>query len=188
MSTRIEHTPQEVGIRGIYARKTSSHITSHPAHEWLAVASRCLSRGPLAIVRWDLSVGWVHFGIRSGRGEPRGPVIKKIVGIVASLGLVGVFLLPVGAAGAMGWRTVVVSNLTADLAKGTLKGRVFATDTDLGNATIFTLTKVKSESPTTTYTVKLAPGVAKLLNGALGVHVFSDGMRIGSGATTFLPE
>jgi hypothetical protein len=53
--------------------------------------------------------------------------------------------------GAMGWRTVVVSNLTADLTKGTLKGRVYATDTDLGNATIFTLTKVKSGSPTTTF-------------------------------------
>lgn len=185
--------------------------------------------------------------------------MKKLVGIVASLGLAGVFLMPAGAAvaadpkvigttgirvntdvtkallganvfvgaedpagstilppgklalgfpvsgvkagkashlgalvfshtGGMGWRTVVVSNLTADLTKGTLKGRVYATDTDLGNATIFTLTKVKSGSPTTTYTVKLAPGVAQLLNGALGVHVFSDGMRIGSGATTLLPQ
>lgn len=65
MSTRIEHTPQEVGIRGIYARKTSSHITSQPVRKDLAVVSRCLSRGPLAIVRSDLSVGWGRFDIRS---------------------------------------------------------------------------------------------------------------------------
>ncbi len=90
--------------------------------------------------------------------------------------------------GAMGWRTVDVSNLTADLGKGTLKGRVYALDTDLGTYTIFTLTKVKKQGPSTTYTVKLAPGVADLLNDALGVHVFSDGMRIGSGATTILPQ
>lgn len=90
--------------------------------------------------------------------------------------------------GAMGWRTVVVSNLTADLGKGTLKGRVYSLDSDLGVYTIFTLTKVKNEAPTTTYTVKLAPGVAGLLNPALGTHVFRDGMRIGSGATTFFPE
>jgi len=90
--------------------------------------------------------------------------------------------------GAMGWRTVVVSNLTADLSKGTLKGRVYATDTDLGTYTIFTLTKVKNQVPSTTYTVKLAPGVAGVLNDALGVHVFSEGMRIGSGATTLIPR
>jgi hypothetical protein len=90
--------------------------------------------------------------------------------------------------GAMGWRTVVVSNLTADLRKGTLKGRVYATDTDLGTYTIFRLTKIKNPVPTTTYTIKLAPGAAQVLNSALGVRVFSEGMRIGSGATTFLPE
>lgn len=90
--------------------------------------------------------------------------------------------------GPMGWRTVVVSNLTADLAKGTLKGRVYATDTDLGTYTIFRLTKIKNPVPTTTYTIKLAPGAAQLVNSALGVHVLSEGMRIGSGATTFLPE
>lgn len=90
--------------------------------------------------------------------------------------------------GAMGWRTVVVSNLTADLSKGTLKGRVYSLDTDLGVYTIFTLSKVKNQAPTTSYTVKLAPGVASLLNSALGTHVFSDGMRIGSGATTFYPQ
>lgn len=88
----------------------------------------------------------------------------------------------------MGWRTVVVSNLTADLGKGTLKGRVYSLDSDLGVYTIFRLTKVNNEAPTTTYTVKLAPGVASLLNSALGTHVFRDGMRIGSGATTFFPE
>ncbi len=90
--------------------------------------------------------------------------------------------------GAMGWQTVVVSNLTADLGKGTLKGRVYATDSDLGTYTIFTLTKVKKQGPSMTYTVKLAPGVAGVLNDALGVHVFSEGMRIGSGATTLLPQ
>ncbi|MFM8772842.1 MAG: hypothetical protein ACKOFP_03215 [Actinomycetota bacterium] len=52
--------------------------------------------------------------------------------------------------GSMGWRTVVVSNLTADPAKGTLKGRVYATDTDLGTATIFTLTQVKTSGPSLT--------------------------------------
>lgn len=86
--------------------------------------------------------------------------------------------------GSMGWRTVVVSNLTADLAKGTLKGRVYATDTDLGTATIFKLTKVKTSGGTSTYTVKLAGGVADILNSSLGVHAFVDGMRIGSGSTT----
>jgi len=90
--------------------------------------------------------------------------------------------------GSMGWRTVVVSNLTADPAKGTLKGRVYATDTDLGTATIFTLTKIKTSGPSTTYTVKLAPGVAGILNSALGVHAFAEGMRIGSGATTLTPK
>ena len=90
--------------------------------------------------------------------------------------------------GAMGWRTVVVSNLTADLGKGTLKGRVYSLDSDLGTYTIFTLTKVKTSGSTSSYTVKLAPGVASLLNSALGTHVFSDGMRIGSGATTVFPE
>jgi hypothetical protein len=83
---------------------------------------------------------------------------------------------------AMGWRTVVVSNLTIDPAKGTLKGRVYATDTDLGTATIFTLKKQKSGG----YTVKLAPGVAGILNSALGTHVFADGMRIGSASVTLL--
>ena len=85
--------------------------------------------------------------------------------------------------GAMGWRTVVVSNLTIDPAKGTLKGRVYATDTDLGKATIFTLKEQKSGS----YTVKLAPGIAGTLNSALGTHVFSEGMRIGSATVTVLP-
>jgi len=89
--------------------------------------------------------------------------------------------------GSMGWRTVVVTNLTADPAKGTLKGRVYATDTDLGTATIFTLTKVKTSGTTTTYTVKLGPGVAGILNSSLGVHAFAEGMRIGSGATTIAP-
>ncbi|MFM1964586.1 MAG: hypothetical protein RL134_311 [Actinomycetota bacterium] len=86
--------------------------------------------------------------------------------------------------GAMGWRTVVVSNLTIDPNKGTLKGRVYATDTDLGTATIFTLKKQKSGS----YTVKLASGVAGILNSALGTHVFVDGMRIGSGVVTLTPQ
>jgi len=87
----------------------------------------------------------------------------------------------------MGWRTVVVSDLTADLKKGTLKGRVYATDTDLGTYTIFTLTKAKTSGSATTYTVKLAAGVAGVLNSALGVHAFSEGMRIGSGATLLTP-
>jgi hypothetical protein len=86
--------------------------------------------------------------------------------------------------GAMGWRTVVVSNLTIDTAKGTLKGRVYATDTDLGTATIFTLKKQKSGA----YTVKLAPGVAGILNSSLGTHVFADGMRIGSASVTLTPQ
>lgn len=85
--------------------------------------------------------------------------------------------------GAMGWRTVVVSNLTINPAKGTLKGRVYATDTDLGTATIFTLKEQKSGA----YTVKLAPGVAGILNSALGTHVFADGMRIGSASVTLTP-
>ena len=89
--------------------------------------------------------------------------------------------------GSMGWRTVVVSDLTADLAKGTLKGRVYATDTDLGKATIFTLTRVETAGTTSTYTVKLAAGVAGILNSSLGVHVFAEGMRIGSGSTTLVP-
>ena len=88
--------------------------------------------------------------------------------------------------GAMGWRTIVVDNLVADVAKGTLKGRVYATDTDLGTYTLFTLTNVKSGTSTTTYTIKLAPGVAAVLNSGLGAHVFADGMRIGSGATTLI--
>lgn len=88
--------------------------------------------------------------------------------------------------GSMGWRTVVVDNLTADPAKGTLKGRVYATDTDLGTYTIFNLTKVKTSGSTTTYTVKLAPGVAGVLNSGLGTHVFAEGMRIGSGATIII--
>ena len=86
--------------------------------------------------------------------------------------------------GAMGWRTVVVSNLTADLQKGTLKGRVYSLDTALGTYTLFNLTTPKTSGPSSSYTVKLASGAASLLNSALGVHVFSDGMRIGSGATT----
>lgn len=90
--------------------------------------------------------------------------------------------------GSMGWRTVVVSNLVADPAKGTLRGRVYATDTDLGTATIFELSKVKTSGSTTTYTVKLGPGVAGILNSSLGVHVFAEGMRIGSGATTIAPS
>jgi len=88
--------------------------------------------------------------------------------------------------GAMGWRTVVVSNLTANLEAGTLKGRVYATDTDLGKYTIFTLSNAKTSGSTTTFTVKLAPGAAGLLNSALGTHAFSEGMRIGSGATFLL--
>jgi len=88
--------------------------------------------------------------------------------------------------GAMGWRTVVVSNLTANLEAGTLKGRVYATDTDLGKYTIFTLTNAKTSGTTTTFTIKLAPGAAGLLNTALGVHAFTEGMRIGSGATFLL--
>jgi hypothetical protein len=90
--------------------------------------------------------------------------------------------------GAMGWRTVVVTNLKADLDKGTLTGRVYATDTDLGNYTIFKLTNVKNKAPNTSYTVKLAPGAASLLNSSLGVSVFRDGMRIGSGQTTFYAD
>jgi hypothetical protein len=85
--------------------------------------------------------------------------------------------------GPMGWRTVVIDNLVADVDKGTLKGRVYATDTDLGTYTIFTLTNVKSGTSQTTYTIKLASGVAGVLNSALGTHVFSDGMRLGSGVT-----
>ena len=85
--------------------------------------------------------------------------------------------------GPMGWRTVVIDNLVADVDKGTLKGRVYATDTDLGTYTIFTLTTVKSGTSQTTYTIKLASGVAGVLNSALGTHVFSDGMRLGSGVT-----
>lgn len=88
--------------------------------------------------------------------------------------------------GAMGWRTVVVSNLTANLEAGTLKGRVYATDTDLGKYTIFTLTNAKTSGTTTSFTIKLAPGAAGLLNSALGVHAFTEGMRIGSGATFLL--
>ena len=88
--------------------------------------------------------------------------------------------------GAMGWRTVVVSNLTANLEAGTLKGRVYATDTDLGKYTIFTLTNAKTSGTTTSFTIKLAPGAAGLLNTALGVHAFTEGMRIGSGATFLL--
>lgn len=87
--------------------------------------------------------------------------------------------------GAMGWRTVVVTNLKADFDKGTLTGRVYATDTDLGNYTIFKLTKVKTSGSSTSYTVKLAPGVASLMNSSLGVSVFSEGMRVGSGQTTY---
>lgn len=90
--------------------------------------------------------------------------------------------------GYMGWRTLVVSDLTANVEKGTLKGRVYATDTDLGTYTIFTLSKVKTSGSSTTYTVKLAPGVAGLLNSSLGVHAFSEGMRIGSGATVLIPQ
>lgn len=90
--------------------------------------------------------------------------------------------------GSMGWRTVVVSDLTANIAKGTLKGRIYATDTDLGTATVFTLSKAKTSGTTTTFTVKLAPGVAGVLNSALGTHVFADQMRIGSGATVLIPE
>ena len=88
----------------------------------------------------------------------------------------------------MGLRTVVVDNLTADPAKGTLKGRVYATDTDLGTYTIFRLTNVKTSGTTTTYTVKLAPGVAGVLNSGLGTNVFAEGMRIGSGATVLIPQ
>jgi hypothetical protein len=88
--------------------------------------------------------------------------------------------------GAMGWRTIVVDNLVADVDKGTLKGRVYAADTDLGTYTLFTLTNVKSGTTTTTYTIKLAPGVAAVLNSGLGTHVFSEGMRLGSGATTLV--
>jgi hypothetical protein len=86
----------------------------------------------------------------------------------------------------MGWRTVVVDNLVADVDKGTLKGRVYATDTDLGTYTIFTLTNIKSGTSQTTYTIKLAPGVAEVLNSGLGTHVFSEGMRLGSGVTTLV--
>jgi len=85
--------------------------------------------------------------------------------------------------GAYGWRTIVVSNLVANPAKGTLKGRVYATDTDLGRYTLFTLSEVKTSGTTTTYRVNLAPGVAGVLNSGLGTHVFVEGMRVGSGAT-----
>lgn len=88
--------------------------------------------------------------------------------------------------GPMGWRTVVIDNLVADVDKGTLKGRVYATDTDLGTYTIFTLTNIKSGTSQTTYTIKLASGVAGVLNSALGTHVFSEGMRLGSGVTTLV--
>lgn len=86
----------------------------------------------------------------------------------------------------MRWRTVVVDNLVADVDKGTLKGRVYATDTDLGTYTLFKLTNVKSGTSTTTYTIKLASGVAGVLNSGLGTSVFSEGMRLGSGATTLV--
>lgn len=86
----------------------------------------------------------------------------------------------------MRWRTVVVDNLVADVDKGTLKGRVYATDTDLGTYTLFKLTNVKSGTTTTTYTIKLASGVAGVLNSGLGTSVFAEGMRIGSGATTLV--
>ena len=80
----------------------------------------------------------------------------------------------------------MVDNLVADVDKGTLKGRVYATDTDLGTYTIFTLTNIKSGTSQTTYTIKLASGVAGVLNSALGTHVFSEGMRLGSGVTTLV--
>lgn len=90
--------------------------------------------------------------------------------------------------GSMGWRTVVVDNLTVNLKAGTLKGRVYATDTDLGTYTIFTLTNVQTASDgSTSFTVKLAPGVAGLLNAGLGTHAFGDKMRIGSGVFFLLP-
>jgi hypothetical protein len=86
--------------------------------------------------------------------------------------------------GTKGWRTVVVDNLVANVAKGTLKGRVYATDTDLGTYTIFKLTNVKSGTSETSYTINLGSGVADVLNSALGTRVFTPGMRIGSGLTT----
>jgi hypothetical protein len=86
--------------------------------------------------------------------------------------------------GTKGWRTVVIDNLVADVDRGTLKGRVYATDTDLGTFTIFKLTNVKAGTSQTSYTINLGSGVADALNSALGTRVFKSGMRIGVGETT----
>ena len=89
--------------------------------------------------------------------------------------------------GAMGWRTVVVSNLTANLEAGTLKGRVYATDTDLGKKTMFTLAHVKNDSGMYDFTLKLTADGAATLNSSLNVTVFAAGMRVGSGMTMMMP-
>lgn len=85
------------------------------------------------------------------------------------------------------WRTVVIDDLVANVEKGTLKGRVYATDTDLGTYTIFKLTNVKPGTSQTSYTINLGSGVADALNSALATRVFKAGMRIGTGVTTINP-
>lgn len=83
--------------------------------------------------------------------------------------------------GFRGWRTAVLRYVTWDFAKGTVSGNVWGTDHMYKNKTIFTLTHVRDEGSSVSFTLKLAPHAAGFLNKILDTWVFTEGMRLGSG-------
>lgn len=82
------------------------------------------------------------------------------------------------------YRTAVLNDVRFDFGKKKATARIWATDTALGKVTMFSLAHVKSQGPSTSFTLKLTADGAKVLNDSLGVAIFSGGMRFGAGSTT----
>ena len=90
-------------------------------------------------------------------------------------------------ADSMYFRTVVLDDIVFDFGKKKATARVYATDTDLGKKTMFTLAHVKNDSGMYDFTLKLTADGAATLNSSLNVTVFASGMRVGSGMTMMMP-
>ena len=90
-------------------------------------------------------------------------------------------------ADSMYFRTVVLDNIVFDFGKKKVTSRVYATDTDLGIKTMFTLAHVKVDSGMYDFTLKLTADGAATLNSSLNVTVFAAGLRVGSGMTMAMP-
>ena len=84
-------------------------------------------------------------------------------------------------------RTAVLDDIVFDFGKKKATARVYATDTDLGKKTMFTLAHVKNDSGMYDFTLKLTADGAATLNSSLNVTVFASGMRVGSGMTMMMP-